>query len=1155
MMRALERRICLPLAAVTMLAVASFGSQAAGQGFGGPGGGMGSIPSSIFGKKEAERTVTGPSLSATDEMVTEIRIEGNSKIPTPQVLKQLQTIVGRPFDPALVQRDVLTLNQRGWFVDVQPSYERTPTGRVVIFKVRERPVIRYIQYIGNEKVRERKLEKETDLKMGGPIDPYVIEEARKKIVDYYHRNGFNNAQVTILEGNKPTDQGVVFVINEGTKQRIWRVVFEGAEFVSGMRLKTQIESKPPLAYMFKGYLDREQLDADVDRLTAYYRSFGFFQARIGRKIEMNEDGTWATVRFIVHEGPRYNVEDVSFIGNKVFANSSLAMLINLPAGQPFEQATMNADLQRLKDLYGSQGYVFADIKAEPIFLEEPGKLRLTYHVEEGKRWRVGRIFVHIDGETPHTRIQTVLNRLSFQPGDIVDTQELRNSERRLQASQLFLADPARGIMPKISYQIQDLETELASGSGEFRGQSPDEPGAGSREQGVLSREQGAGSREQGAGSGEQGARSGERGVLSYEPSGSSRPMLDGPPLIAPPSALGAAAKQTIAVPPPAGFVDHPDQMDVHLYVDQSGPRAAPGPAAASQTGSDAIQSPSATAQRYEVRRPPFEDPFAAPQPAASAYQRVSTQGNAYQRVEVPRSAGQLMVVRGQNPTQAPVERAPYFETGYGGQTVGATGPAAAGIGANGYAVQQAAAAPMGTGQAVIPVQYTTPPGGVPQNGAPMFAPPPLPPPQYGTPQPVGPPLGPPQAYPPGTIYAPPQYGAPAGALPPDPNITPLRPIPTNPQPLPGTPYDPFTPSYDQGYVDVTAAVSENQTGRLMLGVAVNSDAGLVGQILLDEQNFDWTRLPTSWDDFASGRAFRGAGQRFRLEAAPGTEVHRYLVSFSEPYLMDYPVSFMLSGSFFDRRYVDWDEQRLGGRVGFGYQWTANDVGARVSYRGESIKISDIGAAPIPELAEVEGSNALHGFMLAVTNDTRDSVFLATEGHYLEVSVEQVVGTFDYPRGTFDARKYFLLHERPDHSGRHVLTTATQVGITGNHTPIYENFFAGGFTTLRGFDFRGVGPVKGASNVRVGGEFMWVNTVEYLFPLTADDMMHGVVFTDFGTVEEDVEIEDFRVAAGFGLRVTVPAMGPAPIALDFAWPIKRAPFDDTQVFSFFMGFTR
>jgi outer membrane protein insertion porin family len=69
------------------------------------------------------------------------------------------------------------------------------------------------------------------------------------------------------------------------------------------------------------------------------------------------------------------------------------------------------------------------------------------------------------------------------------------------------------------------------------------------------------------------------------------------------------------------------------------------------------------------------------------------------------------------------------------------------------------------------------------------------------------------------------------------------------------------------------------------------------------------------------------------------------------------------------------------------------------------------------------------------------------------------------------------------------------------------------------------------------------------------MLHGVVFCDFGTVEPSVEIKNFRVAPGAGLRITVPAMGPAPIALDFAWAVDKASFDDTQVFSFSLGFTR
>ena len=111
-----------------------------------------------------------------------IYVEGNKAIPTSQVLRELQTRVGRPFDPTLVQRDVRKLASRSWFVDVQPVVEKTPRGRVVTFKVVERPVIRYVQYLGNEGIADKKLAKETGLTIGGSVDPYTVEEARRKLL-------------------------------------------------------------------------------------------------------------------------------------------------------------------------------------------------------------------------------------------------------------------------------------------------------------------------------------------------------------------------------------------------------------------------------------------------------------------------------------------------------------------------------------------------------------------------------------------------------------------------------------------------------------------------------------------------------------------------------------------------------------------------------------------------------------------------------------------------------------------------------------------------------------------------------------------------------------------------------------------------------------
>jgi outer membrane protein insertion porin family len=130
MMRAFDHRLVFSLGALGALiasaAIAPSHLQAQG---GGGRGGLNSLPGTMFGQKDEELPAfSGPSLSATDEPVAEIRVVGNKAIPTTQVLNQLQTRVGRPFDPAMVQSDVRKLLSRGWFVDVRPAYERTDTG-------------------------------------------------------------------------------------------------------------------------------------------------------------------------------------------------------------------------------------------------------------------------------------------------------------------------------------------------------------------------------------------------------------------------------------------------------------------------------------------------------------------------------------------------------------------------------------------------------------------------------------------------------------------------------------------------------------------------------------------------------------------------------------------------------------------------------------------------------------------------------------------------------------------------------------------------------------------------------------------------------------------------------------------------------------------
>ncbi len=1013
--------------------------------------------------------------------VAEVRVVGNKTVSTQKIMPSIKTRAGRPLDKSRVEEDVRALIKTHLFINVEPVYERTPEGGVIVtFKLVERPTVQYVKYYGTDK-SERTLQKQTGIKKGDALDPYAVDEGRSKLETWYHSKAYSQATVTTIEGDKVGDRGVRYVINEGLKQKVGTVTFDGNTILSDSRLKTQIKSKPPILWVFKGEVDYDRIAEDVHTLTENYRALGYFRARISREVVFNDKQTKADIRFVIDEGPRYVVGNVSVIGNTKIETEELMKDLTLTSDNFFDQAKMNKDIAAMQSKFGQVGYIFADVQSQPRFRgeEEPGKMDLVYKVEEGSRYRVGRITVKIGGDNPHTRHTAVLNRLSVRTGDIANTKKVLDSERRLKASSMF-SNQSGGNPPKIVFSrpgLEDSEQEESiagkpkdkgkgGGGGKVRGQSPDDDAK--ADPGEL--------------------RPGESIELDLVPL---------PPL--PDVRTGAT---TVARPQLPG--DHPSVIFRG-------------------------QNPTA----------PYQPPY---QPTYNA------------QPSVPNGVG-----------QQPLRRM--------GPDAGGPNPNAVTI-SPGIVTPSVYAQPVAGQQGrVMPVQYNQ---NVPGNG---YAP--ATPPNNYTP-PGGYSSAPPAAYAPGAAQAPPPaytpaptYGAapasqapggPAYGAPPAPNVNrggnlpppfgsgyagPDELIP--PDPAAGV-YDPTVePPQD---IDLDVIGTETQTGRLMLGVGVNSNSGLVGNIVLDEQNFDFWRWPTSWEEIRNATAWRGGGQQFRIEAAPGTVFSRYLINFHNPYLFNTPISGGISGSYFTRLYQNWTEQRLGGRVAIGYQFLFDpNLTTTLAFRGENVNISNPTVPTPPELTEVLGNNTFLSGKWEMIHDTRDSAFLPTQGHRVSVGLEEAFGSFVFPRATLDASQHFLLHQRPDSSGRHTLSLNTQLGFTGSNTPIYENFFAGGFTTLRGFYFRGASPLD--MGVQVGGHFSWINSVEYMFPLTADDMLRAVVFCDFGTVEQNITIQsqNFRISPGAGLRVNIPAMGPAPIALDFGIPVAHAPGDRLQIFSFNVGLAR
>jgi len=385
----------------------------------------------------------------------------------------------------------------------------------------------------------------------------------------------------------------------------------------------------------------------------------------------------------------------------------------------------------------------------------------------------------------------------------------------------------------------------------------------------------------------------------------------------------------------------------------------------------------------------------------------------------------------------------------------------------------------------------------------------------------------------------------------------------------------ITPTGNEpGVRDILVEVVEGQSGKFMVGAGISSNSGLVGQISIEQQNFDIFNPPRSMGELLSGQGWKGAGQYFQIMLAPGTEYQQYRLRFEEPYLFDSSYSFSNDVYFFTRSRESWDERRIGDVMTIGRR--IGDVwGISLALRAEEVSIRRVqdadrdgisrgpyylgGSGPFndsaQEVLDAKGSHFLTSIKPAVVRDTTDSRILPSEGSRIAVSWEQygaLGGDLNFAKIVLRFDKYFTLHEDL-FDRKTTLAFRNEVGFNVfGDSAFYERFYAGGTGSLRGFKFRGVGPRSGPLKDPVGGDFSWVSTAEVNFPIW-EKVLRGVVFVDVGTVESDITIRNIRTDIGFGARITVPLFGsPFPLAVDFAVPVTKGPKDETQLVSFSLG---
>ena len=330
-------------------------------------------------------------------------------------------------------------------------------------------------------------------------------------------------------------------------------------------------------------------------------------------------------------------------------------------------------------------------------------------------------------------------------------------------------------------------------------------------------------------------------------------------------------------------------------------------------------------------------------------------------------------------------------------------------------------------------------------------------------------------------------------------------------------------------------VKESKTGEFSFGGGYSSVDKLIGFAEIAQKNFDWRNFPY----------FTGGGQDLRFRAELGSITSNFELSFTEPWMFDYPVSFGFDAYRRARnRETDvgygYGEKRTGGDLRLGKELNEY-LRADTMYRIEEVDISNVSGNATADLIKEVGTNIISSMQFGLTRDTRDNVFNPSKGYVLAGTFELAGGPFggdkDFVKVTTANSKYFGWFNSS------VLELRLRAGLTDAYAnssavPIYERFYAGGAYSIRGYHERKIGPIDPVSKDPIGGDAMLVGNIEYLYPIV--DFIKGAAFYDVGNVWKkmsDFASGNYKAGFGFGVRVKTPI---GPMRLDYGWPLNKEP---------------
>ncbi len=399
--------------------------------------------------------------------VSRVLVEGNRQVSGEKVRRVLRVQRGDAFDRGQMADGLKRLFATKQFSDLKYYVETVGDSLVITVAVAEYRKVDGVTFVGNDHIDDNDLEAAITAGRGSFVRPALVAKDARAIAELYQEKGYFNAAVTDSIGAHK-DSGapvLVYAINEGEKVSVKHVDFEGVTAVNTDELRKIMETKEDAWFRGADYKPKEFED-DKARIAQYYRSKGYLDVVVNdARLDFSPDGKALDIVIDVDEGPRYRVGNVTWEGNEIVADSTIAKLIKLESGEVFDDLAFSQVQFDVNSIYWDKGHIYSNVS--PIKTRRKGHIiDAEFRIDEGSPARVREI--KIVGNTK-TAENVIRRELVLNPGDVFLRPRLMRSVREIFNLGYFAAPPQ--ITPTTASEDGDVDITLRveeKPAGQFR---------------------------------------------------------------------------------------------------------------------------------------------------------------------------------------------------------------------------------------------------------------------------------------------------------------------------------------------------------------------------------------------------------------------------------------------------------------------------------------------------------------------------------------------------------------------------------------------------------------------------------------------------------------------------------------------------------------